>query len=83
MQRSPRLVVHAASDADTRAASRMRVTFEREVDGRHIAEIGKLPGCVVYGRTRVEAEARVRALAREIICDKVQHGERVPGVRAP
>jgi predicted RNase H-like HicB family nuclease len=54
----------------------LTVEFDREVDGRHIAEVLELPGCLVYGRTRSEAETRVRALALHILADQVDHGER-------
>jgi len=52
----------------------LTVEFGRETDGRHIAEIPELPGCLVYGRTRSEADARVRALALRIIADDVERG---------
>lgn len=41
-----------------------RITFEREDDGRWIAEIAELPGVMAYGATREEARAKVEALAR-------------------
>ncbi len=41
-----------------------RITFEREDDGRWIAEIAELPGVMAYGATREEAGAKVEALAR-------------------
>ncbi|HQX17970.1 MAG TPA: CPBP family intramembrane metalloprotease, partial [Anaerolineales bacterium] len=36
----------------------LTITFDREDDGRWIAEIEALPGCLVYGRTRQEAARR-------------------------
>ena len=42
------------------------IEHEVESDGRHIAEIPALPGCVVYGATRREALTRVVALAMDI-----------------
>lgn len=52
----------------------LTVEFGRETDGRHIAEIPELPGCLVYGRTRSEADARVRALALRILADEIESG---------
>lgn len=53
--------------------TQLTVEFDRETDGRHIAE---LPGCLVYGETRAEADTRVRVLALHILADQVEHGER-------
>lgn len=39
------------------------IEFEREDDGRWLAEVPDLPGALVYGGTREEAEAAVRARA--------------------
>ena len=40
-----------------------KIEFEREEDGRWIAEISELPGVMAYGATQGEAEAAVEALA--------------------
>ena len=40
-----------------------RVKFDREVDGRWIASVGKLPGCHAYGGTKAEAATKAQALA--------------------
>jgi len=42
------------------------IEYEREADGRHIAEIPALPGCLVYGTTKREALLAVVALAVDI-----------------
>jgi predicted RNase H-like HicB family nuclease len=47
----------------------LEVDFEQEVDGRWIAEIGRLPGVLAYGSTRKEAQAKAEALAHEVIQD--------------
>ena len=39
-----------------------KIEFEREEDGRWIAEISELPGVMAYGATQAEAEAGVEAL---------------------
>jgi predicted RNase H-like HicB family nuclease len=54
----------------------LTVEFDRETDGRHIAEVPELRGCLVYGRTRSEAEARVRALALRILAHRIELGDR-------
>jgi predicted RNase H-like HicB family nuclease len=52
----------------------LTVEFDRETDGRHIAEVIEIPGCLVYGRTRSEADALVRALAFRILADEIESG---------
>jgi len=54
----------------------LTVEYDKEMDGRHIAQVPELPGCLVYGETRAEADTRVRALALHILADQVEHGER-------
>ena len=46
--------------------------FEREEDGRWIAEITSLPGVMAYGATRAEAETRVQALALRVTADLIE-----------
>ena len=50
-------------------AVNFKIEFEREEDGRWIAEIADLPGVLAYGATREEAEAAVEALALRAIAD--------------
>lgn len=50
---------------DSQAMS-FTIEFEREVDGRWIAEIPELPGVMVYGSTKEEAQRRVEELARRV-----------------
>ena len=49
---------------------KLRIETEREDDGRWIADIPDLPGVMVYGATKREAIARVRALAREVLKER-------------
>ena len=56
----------------------LRVEFDREADGRWIADIPALPGVMVYGRTRKQALAAVEVLALRVIADRLKHGEAVP-----
>ena len=56
----------------------MRIEIEREEDGRWLSEVPDLPGVMVYGTTRDEAVARVKALALRVPADRLEHGEAVP-----
>ncbi len=58
----------------------LRIDFEREDDGRWIAEIAALPGVLAYGQTREEARGKVEALALRTLADRIDHGEDVPEV---
>ena len=53
----------------------LTVELDREVDGRWIADIPELPGVMVYGGTREEAIAKVKALALRVIAEEIEHGE--------
>ena len=57
---------------------RFEIEFEREDDGRWIAEIAALPGVMVYGATREEAQIKVEALALRVIADRIES----QGIRA-
>ena len=48
--------------------------IDREEDGRWIAEIPSLPGCMAYGITREEAVRLVEALALRIMAEQVEAG---------
>lgn len=54
------------------------VEYEREEDGRWIAEVIELPGVLVYGDTRESAIARAEALALRVVADRLEHGETLP-----
>ena len=56
----------------------LRIEFEREEDGRWIAEIASLPGVMAYGASRDEARGKVEALALRTLADRIEHGEDVP-----
>ncbi|MGA8199260.1 MAG: type II toxin-antitoxin system HicB family antitoxin [Candidatus Sulfotelmatobacter sp.] len=53
---------------------KFKIEFDREEDGRWIAEIPELPGVMTYGATKVEAEAAVEALALRVIADRIEVG---------
>lgn len=54
------------------------VEFEREADGRWIAEVVELPGVLAYGQTSDEAIARAQALALPVLADRLEHAEGAP-----
>lgn len=54
---------------------RYAITFERETDGRWIAEIVDLPGVLAYGETQTQALAKVQALALRVISERIDAGE--------
>lgn len=54
---------------------RLTIEFDREDDGRWIAEVIEIPGVLVYGPSRGAALAAVQALALRAIADKLEHGE--------
>jgi predicted RNase H-like HicB family nuclease len=49
----------------------------REVDGRWIAEVPEL-NVVLYGDTKQDAIQRAQSAAREIVLDRIAHGELPP-----
>lgn len=54
------------------------IEFDREEDGRWVAEIPSLEGVLVYGATRDDARAKAEALALRVLADRLEHGERIP-----
>ena len=56
----------------------MDIEIERENDGRWVAEIAALPGCMVYGATREEAVRAVEVLVLQILLDRLNAGEETP-----
>jgi predicted RNase H-like HicB family nuclease len=54
------------------AVLNFKIEFDREADGRWIAEIPDLPGVMAYGSTKDEAEAAVEALALRVIADRIE-----------
>ena len=55
-----------------------RIATEQEPDGRWLAEVEALPGVLAYGTSRVDAVARVQALALRVLAERLDHGEAVP-----
>ncbi len=55
------------------------ITFDREEDGRWIAEIESLPGVLAYGATKKEAQSKVEALALRVIADRIEKEQSTAG----
>jgi predicted RNase H-like HicB family nuclease len=51
--------------------------FDREVDGRWIAEVPEL-NVLVYGDSKQDAIQRAQSAAQEIVLDRIAHGELPP-----
>ena len=60
--------------AISKTKSYFMVEFDREEDGRWIAEIPKLPGVMAYGLTKQEALQKVYALALRTLADGIEQG---------
>jgi predicted RNase H-like HicB family nuclease len=54
------------------------IVFDREEDGRWIAEIEALPGVLAYGATRTEARSKAEALALRVIADRIEADHSTP-----
>jgi predicted RNase H-like HicB family nuclease len=57
------------------AAMELSIESEREDDGRWIAAVPQLPGCLAYGASREEALSRAQALALRALAERLEHGE--------
>ena len=55
------------------STAKLKIVFDREVDGRFIAEVPSLPGVMAYGITRAEAKRKVSAMALRTLADKMEH----------
>ena len=51
---------------------KFKIEFDREVDGRWIAEIAELPGVMAYGQTKEEALSSVQAIALRVLADRIE-----------
>jgi len=56
------------------------IAIDREEDGRWIAEVSKIPGVLVYGKTKKEAIEKAKALSLRVLADRLEHGEKVPDI---
>jgi predicted RNase H-like HicB family nuclease len=56
---------------------KLTIELDREVDGRWIAEVPQL-NILLYGDSRQDAIQRAQTAAREIVLDRIAHGELPP-----
>jgi len=61
-----------AQKTKSRISKPFIIEFEREVDGRWIAEVPKLPGVMAYGATKGEAQRKVYAIALRTLADAMK-----------
>ncbi len=54
------------------------IEYEREEDGRWIAEVPTLPGVMAYGTTAAEAMTKAEALALRVLAERLEMAERSP-----
>ncbi len=52
-----------------------RIEFEREQDGRWIAEVVDIPGVLAYGKSQEEAMLKAQALALRVLAERIDVGE--------
>lgn len=56
---------------------KLTIELDREVDGRWIAEIPEL-NILLYAESKQEAIQKAQSAAREIVLDRIAHGELPP-----
>ena len=56
---------------------KLTIELDREVDGRWIAEVPEL-NIILYGDSRQDTIERAQSAAREIVLDRIAHGELPP-----
>jgi predicted RNase H-like HicB family nuclease len=56
---------------------RLTIELDREVDGRWIAEAPEL-SLLLYGASKQDAMQRAQSAAREMVLDRIAHGELPP-----
>ena len=54
------------------------IEYEREEDGRWLAEIPEIPGALAYGNTADEAMAKAETLALRVLAEQIESGESRP-----
>ena len=67
----------SAGTSDRMKQKVFRVVFDREEDGRWIAEVPQLAGVMVYGKNKQEALLRVQALAYRVIADRIEEEQKL------
>ncbi|WP_020562315.1 type II toxin-antitoxin system HicB family antitoxin [Methylosarcina fibrata] len=54
------------------------IEYEREEDGRWLAEVPEIPGAMAYGTTADEAMGKAEALMLRILAEQIETGESRP-----
>ncbi|EIC30708.1 MULTISPECIES: type II toxin-antitoxin system HicB family antitoxin [Methylomicrobium] len=54
------------------------IEYEREADGRWLAEVPELPGVLTYGVSANEAMAKAETLALRVLAERIEIGESQP-----
>lgn len=54
------------------------IEYEREEDGRWLAEVPELPGVLAYGTTAGEAMSKAEVLALHVLAEQLETGESRP-----
>jgi predicted RNase H-like HicB family nuclease len=54
------------------------IEYEREDDGRWLAEVPEIPGAMAYGATADEAMGKAEALMLRILAERIETGESRP-----
>jgi predicted RNase H-like HicB family nuclease len=73
---SPRISGEQRFSAAEGSGESLRIEFDREEDGRWIAEIPELPGVIVYGETQQDAEVKVTALALRVLAARTEQAKK-------
>jgi predicted RNase H-like HicB family nuclease len=60
------------------SAMELTLDYEREEDGRWLAEVAQLPGVMAYGDSADEAMARAEVLALRVLAEQIEQGEAKP-----
>jgi predicted RNase H-like HicB family nuclease len=56
---------------------KLTIELDREIDGRWIAEVPEL-NVLLYGESKQDAILKAQSAAREIVLDRIAHGELPP-----
>ncbi|MHB8745719.1 MAG: type II toxin-antitoxin system HicB family antitoxin [Gammaproteobacteria bacterium] len=54
------------------------IEYQREEDGRWLAEVPQLPGVLAYGASPEEAMAKAEVLALRVLAERLEHNESAP-----
>jgi len=54
------------------------IEYEREADGRWLAEVPEIPGVLAYGISAEEAMAKAETLALRALAERIESGENRP-----